>query len=127
MSDDDVRVRADERRRMLGELELERNQLYRNIETCRIRDIDGPFIGDWSLKDIVGPVVAWEAEFTSALKDLREGGGHGWPTSTQRRARRSTMRTRLLAGKPPSGPCSISSTRPVRRSSMSWETSPTKN
>ena len=73
MSDDDVRVRADERRRMLGELELERNQLYRNIETCRIRDIDRPFIGDWSLKDIVGHVVAWEAEFTSALKDLREG------------------------------------------------------
>ena len=31
---------AEERRRLLHELEVERNQLIRNIETCRIRDID---------------------------------------------------------------------------------------
>jgi len=73
VSDDDVRARSDERRRLLGELELERNQLLRNIETCRIRDIDRPFIGDWSLKDIVGHVVAWEAEYTAALGDVRSG------------------------------------------------------
>ncbi len=73
MSDDDIRARADERRRMLNELEVERNQLIRNIETCRIRDIDRPFIGEWSLKDIVGHVASWEAEFVSALRDLREG------------------------------------------------------
>jgi len=73
MSDDDVRARADERRRMLNELEVERNQLIRNIETCRIRDIDRPFIGDWSLKDIVGHVSSWEVEFTSSLRGARGG------------------------------------------------------
>src|SRR5215211_1447446 len=73
MSDDDTRARADERRRMLNELELERNQLIRNIETCRIRDIDRPFIGDWSLKDIVGHVASWEAEFVAGLADIRAG------------------------------------------------------
>ena len=73
MSDDDVRARADERRRLLAELELERKQLMRNIETCRIRDIDRPFIGEWSLKDIVGHVASWEAEYVSDIRDLREG------------------------------------------------------
>ncbi len=73
MSDDNTRTLADERRRLLGELELERNQLVRNVETCRIRDIDRPFIGDWSLKDIVGHVASWEAEVVSALRELREG------------------------------------------------------
>src|SRR6185436_9850224 len=73
VSDDDVRVRADERRRMLNELELERNQLIRNIETCRIRDIERPFIGAWSLKDIVGHVASWEAEFVLALREIRAG------------------------------------------------------
>jgi len=73
VSDDDVRARADERRRLLGELELERNQLVRNIETCRIRDIERPFIGEWSLKDIVGHVASWEAEFVSAVRDVRAG------------------------------------------------------
>ena len=73
MSDDDVRARTDERRRMLNELELERNQLIRNIETCRIRDIERPFIGAWSLKDIVGHVASWEAEFVLALREVRAG------------------------------------------------------
>jgi uncharacterized damage-inducible protein DinB len=73
VSDDDVRVRSDERRRLLGELELERNQLLRNIETCRIRDIDRPFIGDWSLKDIVAHVVACESEWIESLADVRAG------------------------------------------------------
>ena len=73
MADDDARNYGDERRRLLGELELERNQLIRNIETCRIRDIDRPFIGDWSLKDIVGHVVSWEAEYMGALRDIRSG------------------------------------------------------
>jgi len=73
MSDDDVRVRSDERRRLLNEFEVERNQLIRNIETCRIRDIDRPFIGDWSLKDIVGHVASWEAEYVAAIRDIRAG------------------------------------------------------
>ena len=73
MADDDARGRADDRRRLAGELELERNQLIRNIETCRIRDIDRPFIDSWSLKDIVGHIASWEAEVVSALRDLREG------------------------------------------------------
>lgn len=73
MVDDDTRSRADERRRLLGELELERNQLIRNIETCRIRDIERPFIAEWSLKDIVGHVATWEAEALTALRHLRAG------------------------------------------------------
>ncbi len=73
MSDDDIRTRADERRRLLAELELERNQLIRNIETCRIRDIERPFIGEWSLKDIVGHIASWEAEVVTAIRELRAG------------------------------------------------------
>ncbi len=73
MTDDDVRARADERRRLLNEFELERKQLIRNIETCRIRDIERPFIGEWSLKDIVGHVASWEAEYVSAVRELRSG------------------------------------------------------
>jgi hypothetical protein len=73
MSDDDARGRADERRRLLAELELERKQLLRNIETCRIRDIERPFIGQWTLKDIVGHVASWEAEVVAALREVREG------------------------------------------------------
>ncbi len=71
--DDKDRTAADDRRRLLHELEVERNQLLRNVETCRIRDIDRPFVGDWSLKDIVGHVASWEAEVVSALRELREG------------------------------------------------------
>ncbi len=77
MTDDDVRGRADERRRLLSELDLERNQLIRNIETCRIRDIDRAFIGDWSLKDIVGHVASWEAEVVAAIRELRHGARPG--------------------------------------------------
>jgi hypothetical protein len=73
VSDDNTRTYADERRRLLAELELERNQLIRNIETCRIRDIERPFIDQWSLKDIVGHVATWEAEVTTALRELRSG------------------------------------------------------
>lgn len=73
MSDDDVRSRADERRRLMAELELERNQLVRNIETCRIRDIDSAFLGEWSLKDIVGHVASWEAEAVTAIRELQHG------------------------------------------------------
>jgi hypothetical protein len=73
MAEEDVRSFADERRRILVELERERNQLVRNIETCRIRDIDRPFIGEWSLKDIVAHVASWEAEVVTAFRELREG------------------------------------------------------
>ncbi len=72
MPEDDTRSFADDRRRLLGELELERNQLLRNIETCRIRDIERPMIDEWSLKDIVGHVASWEAEIVSALRDVRQ-------------------------------------------------------
>lgn len=71
--DDDARAFADERRRLLHDLEVERKQLMRNIETCRIRDIDRPFSGDWSLKDIVGHISSWEAEVVTAFRDIREG------------------------------------------------------
>ena len=70
---DDAPGSADDRRRLTAELDLERKQLIRNIETCRIRDIDRHFIGDWSLKDIVGHVASWEAEVVSALRELAEG------------------------------------------------------
>jgi hypothetical protein len=73
MSDDDIRTRADERRRLLAQLELERNQFIRNVETCRIRDIERPFIGEWSVKDIVGHIASWEAEVVTTLRDLRAG------------------------------------------------------
>ncbi len=73
MTDDDVRSLADERRRLLGRLELERNQLLRNIEFCRIRDISRPFIGEWSVKDIAGHLASWEAEVVTSLRELREG------------------------------------------------------
>jgi len=73
MVDDDARTLSDERHRLLHELEVERNQLVRNIETCRIRDIERPFIGGWSLKDIVGHIATWEAEIVTAFRDIREG------------------------------------------------------
>lgn len=73
MTDDNARSFADERRRLLAELELERKQLIRNIETCRIRDIERPFIDEWSLKDIVGHVASWEAEVVSAFREIRNG------------------------------------------------------
>lgn len=80
MTDDDVRVRTDERRRLLGELELERNQVWRNIEWCRIRDIDREFVGKWSLGDIVGHLASHEAEVVTALRDEREGRPSGYFT-----------------------------------------------
>ncbi|MGE5597452.1 MAG: DinB family protein, partial [Hyphomicrobiales bacterium] len=73
MSDDDTRSLADDRRRLMGELEVERNQLLRNIEWCRIRDIDRPFVGEWSLKDIAGHIATHEAEVVLALSDVRAG------------------------------------------------------
>ncbi len=73
MADSDVRVLSDERRRLMNELELERNQLIRNIETCRIRDIEKPFIDQWSLKDIVGHVASREAELVTAVREIRAG------------------------------------------------------
>jgi hypothetical protein len=73
MGDEDIRSYSDDRRRLLAELELERKQLLRNIDYCRIRDIDRPFIGEWSLKDIVGHVASWEAEAITALREIRAG------------------------------------------------------
>jgi hypothetical protein len=73
MAEDDTRTYADERRRLLNDLDVQRNQLVRNIETCRIRDIERPFIGEWSLKDIVGHIASWEAEVVTAFRELREG------------------------------------------------------
>ncbi len=73
MSDDNERSLADERRQLLGRLDLEFHQCLRNVEACRIRDIDRPFIGDWSLKDIIGHLASWEAEVVTALRELREG------------------------------------------------------
>jgi len=73
MAEDDTTTFADERRRLLHELDVERKQLIRNIETCRIRDIERPFIGEWSLKDIVGHIASWEAEVVTAFREIRDG------------------------------------------------------
>ena len=73
MAEEDVRSYADERRRILVELERERKQFVRNVEACRIRDIDRTFIGEWSLKDIIAHVASWEAEVVTAFRELREG------------------------------------------------------
>lgn len=79
MTDDDVRVRADERRRLMGELELERNQLIRNVETCRLRDITSPFIGAWSVLDIMEHVAKSDAAVAQALRDYRGGSATAVP------------------------------------------------
>jgi len=73
MADDDTQTFADERRRLLQRLEMEFHQVVRNVEACRIRDIDRAFIGHWSLKDIVGHMASWEAEVVTAFRELREG------------------------------------------------------
>lgn len=74
MAQDAAASAAAERRQLLAELELERKQLVRNIEHCRIKDIENPtFIDRWSLKDIVGHVASWEAECITALRELAEG------------------------------------------------------
>ena len=59
----------------------------RNIETCRIRDIEHPFIGEWSLKDIVGHVAS-----------LGGRGGHGAARTDERAGVRRcwTSRSREL-------------------------------
>ena len=44
MAENDTRTHADERRRLIGQLEKDRAQLLRNIETCRIRDIESPIV-----------------------------------------------------------------------------------
>lgn len=67
----DTRSFADERLRLLHELHVERNQLVRNIETCRIRDIENTFIDEWSLKDIVGHINSWESEVVAGFHDLK--------------------------------------------------------
>ena len=73
MAENDTRTHADERRRLIGQLEKDRAQLLRNIETCRIRDIESPIVGEWSLKDIVGHISYWETTITVNLINLREG------------------------------------------------------
>ena len=73
MAENDTRTHADERRRLIGQLEKDRAQLLRNIETCRIRDIESPIVGEWSLKDIVGHISYWETTIPVNLINLREG------------------------------------------------------
>ncbi len=73
MADDDSMDPAEARRRLMHQLEVERNQLVRNVEACRIRDIERAFVGEWSLKDVVGHVSSWEAEVVTAVRELRQG------------------------------------------------------
>lgn len=73
MTDDTLGSPADERRRLMSRLDVEFNQVLRNIEACRIRNIERPLIGEWSLKDIVGHLASWEAEVVTSLRELREG------------------------------------------------------
>ena len=79
MSDDDTRVRADERRRLMAELELERNQLVRNVETCRLRDITAPFIGAWTVLDIMDHIADADRQVAEALRAFRSGGASSSP------------------------------------------------
>lgn len=58
----------------MAELELERNQLIRNVETCRLRDIVSPFIGQWTILDIIGHVADSDARVAAALKAFRANG-----------------------------------------------------
>jgi len=73
MAEDGTRNLAEERRRLMHELDVERHQLLRNIEACRIREIERPLVGEWSLKDVVGHVASWEAEVVTAVREVREG------------------------------------------------------
>ena len=73
MADDDSMDPGEARHRLEHQLEVERHQLLRNVEACRIRDIDRPFVGEWSLKDIVGHVASWEAEVLTGVRELCEG------------------------------------------------------
>ena len=57
----------------MSRLELEFNQVIRNVDACRIRDIERPLIGAWSLKDIVGHLASWDAEVITSLREVREG------------------------------------------------------
>ena len=58
----------------MGELELERNQLIRNIETCRLRDIIAPFIGTWTVLDIMKHVAEVDSRAAAALQAFRTTG-----------------------------------------------------
>lgn len=58
----------------MAEFELERNQLVRNVETCRLRDIVSPFIGQWTVLDIVSHVADSDARAAAALRAFREDG-----------------------------------------------------
>lgn len=67
--DEDGRSFAAARRELLGQLELDRKQLLRNIDTCRIRDITRPFIGARSLTGIVRHITSREAAVVAAFRD----------------------------------------------------------
>ena len=58
----------------MAELELERNQLIRNVETCRLRDIISPFIGQWTVLDIIGHVADSDSRAAAALRAFRTSG-----------------------------------------------------
>lgn len=72
--DEDGRSFAAARRELLGQLELDRKQLLRNIDTCRIRDITRPFIGARSLTRIVRHVADREAAVVAAFRDRSQAG-----------------------------------------------------
>jgi hypothetical protein len=70
---DDTPGYKDERRQVLAALDVDRNQLLRNVQMSRVRDIENAYIGDWSVKEIVAPVAAWEREVVTALQEARAG------------------------------------------------------
>jgi hypothetical protein len=70
---DDTPGFKDERRQVLAALGVERNQLLRNVQSSRVRDIENAYIGEWSVKDIVEHVAIWEREVVDALRQIREG------------------------------------------------------
>lgn len=58
----------------MAELDLERNQLVRNVETCRLRDITHPFIGPWTVLDIMEHVADVDRRTAEALRAFRTAG-----------------------------------------------------
>jgi hypothetical protein len=70
---DDTPGYEDEKRLTLHQLQVERNQLLRNVRNTRVKDIENAFVGEWSVKDVVCHVAIWEREVVKALEQIRAG------------------------------------------------------
>ena len=65
---------ADERRRLLARAGASNGTSSSATSRPAASAISSaPFIGEWSLKDIVGHVATWEAEVVTALREFARG------------------------------------------------------